>query len=107
MTPPRVRAAVGPAHRPRRAARRPGRRARRAGCPAEVTAPSAIVIEVSTGDVGCARAPDQRRPIASTTKLMTALLTLERAKLDAVVPHLLATAPPPASPSSACCRASG
>ena len=48
-------------------------------CP--VTAPSAIVIEVSTGTVACATNPDARRSIASTTKLMTALLTLERAKL--------------------------
>ena len=40
------------------------------------------MIEVSTGDVACARAADERRPIASTTKLMTALLTLERAKLS-------------------------
>jgi D-alanyl-D-alanine carboxypeptidase (penicillin-binding protein 5/6) len=52
-------------------------------CPAEVTAPSAIVIEVSTGSVACARDAESRRPIASTTKLMTALLTLERAKLGA------------------------
>lgn len=52
-------------------------------CPATVTAPSAIVIEVSTGEIACARAPETRRPIASTTKLMTALLTLERAKLGA------------------------
>ena len=49
-------------------------------CP--VDAPSAIVIEVSTGEVACATNPDQRRSIASTTKLMTALLTLERAKLS-------------------------
>jgi len=45
-------------------------------------APSAIVIEVSTGSVACATNPDERRSIASTTKLMTALLTLERAKLS-------------------------
>jgi D-alanyl-D-alanine carboxypeptidase (penicillin-binding protein 5/6) len=50
-------------------------------CPAGVTAPSAIVIEVSTQEVACAKDPDRRRPIASTTKLMTALLTLERADL--------------------------
>jgi len=50
-------------------------------CPAAVTAPSAIVIEVSTGSIACARDPESRRSIASTTKLMTALLTLERAKL--------------------------
>jgi serine-type D-Ala-D-Ala carboxypeptidase (penicillin-binding protein 5/6) len=48
----------------------------------QVDAPSAIVIEVSTGSVACATNPDERRSIASTTKLMTALLTLERAKLS-------------------------
>jgi serine-type D-Ala-D-Ala carboxypeptidase (penicillin-binding protein 5/6) len=48
----------------------------------QVDAPSAIVIEVSTGAVACATNPDERRSIASTTKLMTALLTLERAKLS-------------------------
>jgi serine-type D-Ala-D-Ala carboxypeptidase (penicillin-binding protein 5/6) len=48
----------------------------------KVDAPSAIVIEVSTGAVACATNPDERRSIASTTKLMTALLTLERAKLS-------------------------
>jgi D-alanyl-D-alanine carboxypeptidase (penicillin-binding protein 5/6) len=52
-------------------------------CPPEVTAPSAIVIEVSTLAVACGRNPEQRRAIASTTKLMTALVTLERAKLGA------------------------
>jgi serine-type D-Ala-D-Ala carboxypeptidase (penicillin-binding protein 5/6) len=51
-------------------------------CPSTVKAPSAIVIEVSTGIVACARAPDRRRPVGSTTKLMTALLTLEKAKLS-------------------------
>jgi D-alanyl-D-alanine carboxypeptidase (penicillin-binding protein 5/6) len=51
-------------------------------CPAADLAPAAIVIEASTGAVACARNPDQRRSIASTTKLMTALLTLERAKLS-------------------------
>ena len=50
-------------------------------CPSSVKAPSAIVIEVSTGIVACARAPDRRRPVGSTTKLMTALLTLEKATL--------------------------
>ena len=51
-------------------------------CPASDLAPSAIVIEVSTGTVACERDADARRSIASTTKLMTALLTLERAKLS-------------------------
>jgi serine-type D-Ala-D-Ala carboxypeptidase (penicillin-binding protein 5/6) len=55
-------------------------------CPATVGAPSAIVMEVSTASVVCARAPDRRRPVASTTKLMTALLTLERVRLSATFP---------------------
>jgi D-alanyl-D-alanine carboxypeptidase (penicillin-binding protein 5/6) len=58
--------------------------ARTPNCPATVGAPSAIVIEVSTGQAACVRAPDRRRPVGSTTKLMTALLTLERAKLSQV-----------------------
>ena len=62
-------ARCGPAERPPR-------------CQADV--PSAIVIEVSTGTVACATNPTERRSIASTTKLMTALLTLERAKLSDV-----------------------
>ncbi|CAN5592547.1 D-alanyl-D-alanine carboxypeptidase family protein [soil metagenome] len=48
----------------------------------EVSAPSAIVVEASTGDVAYRRSAGQRRPIASTTKLMTALLALRRARLD-------------------------
>jgi D-alanyl-D-alanine carboxypeptidase (penicillin-binding protein 5/6) len=49
--------------------------------PPAVSAPSAIVIEASSGDVLYARAAEKRRAIASTTKLMTALLTMERTKL--------------------------
>ena len=51
-------------------------------CPETVGAPNAIVIEVSTRDVACERRARQRRPVGSTVKLMTALITLERAKLD-------------------------
>jgi serine-type D-Ala-D-Ala carboxypeptidase (penicillin-binding protein 5/6) len=51
-------------------------------CPASVHAPNAIVIEVSTGIVACERAADAERPVGSTVKLMTALITLERASLD-------------------------
>jgi serine-type D-Ala-D-Ala carboxypeptidase (penicillin-binding protein 5/6) len=58
--------------------------ARTPDCPASVGAPSAIVIEVSSGTAACARAPGRRRPVGSTTKLMTALLTLEDAKLSDV-----------------------
>jgi D-alanyl-D-alanine carboxypeptidase (penicillin-binding protein 5/6) len=51
-----------------------------------VDAPSAIVVDASTGDALYRRADTQRRPIASTTKLMTALLTLERSKLSDIAP---------------------
>ena len=54
-------------------------------CP-EVTAPASIVVEASTGDVVCARKPDAQRSIASATKLMTALLTIERLRLSDLVP---------------------
>jgi serine-type D-Ala-D-Ala carboxypeptidase (penicillin-binding protein 5/6) len=51
-------------------------------CPDSVKAPNAIVLETSTGDVACERGADARRPVGSAVKLMTALLTLERADLD-------------------------
>jgi D-alanyl-D-alanine carboxypeptidase (penicillin-binding protein 5/6) len=43
-----------------------------------IQAPAAIVVELSTGDVVFGRRQDQQRGIASTTKLMTALVALER-----------------------------
>lgn len=54
--------------------------------PPDISAPSAVLIEAATGDVLYERAADKRRPIASTTKLMTALLTMEHAKLSDMVP---------------------
>jgi D-alanyl-D-alanine carboxypeptidase (penicillin-binding protein 5/6) len=62
-----------------------------AGAAAQVDSPqlrgakAAIVIEASTGQVAYQRNARQRRSIASTTKLMTALVTLERADLDEIV----------------------
>jgi D-alanyl-D-alanine carboxypeptidase (penicillin-binding protein 5/6) len=53
--------------------------------PPQVRAPAAILVEPVTGDVVFGRNADQRRPIASTTKLMTALVTLEHASLDDVM----------------------
>jgi D-alanyl-D-alanine carboxypeptidase (penicillin-binding protein 5/6) len=44
------------------------------------SAASAILIDSSDGSVILAKHPDERRSMASTTKLMTALLTLEGAK---------------------------
>jgi D-alanyl-D-alanine carboxypeptidase (penicillin-binding protein 5/6) len=56
-----------------------------AAAPPEIRAPAAILVEPATGDVVFRRDARSRRPIASTTKLMTALLTLERAKLGDVL----------------------
>ena len=56
--------------------------ARAADGPPTLSAQSAILIEESTGEVVYERAADKRRAIASTTKLMTALLTMERTKLS-------------------------
>jgi D-alanyl-D-alanine carboxypeptidase (penicillin-binding protein 5/6) len=50
--------------------------------PTGIRAPAAILVEPSTGDVVYQRNAAQPRPIASTTKLMTVLLTLERTKLS-------------------------
>jgi D-alanyl-D-alanine carboxypeptidase (penicillin-binding protein 5/6) len=47
-----------------------------------VRAPAAILVEPATGDVVFQRNAGDERPVASTTKLMTALLTLERARLS-------------------------
>ena len=53
--------------------------------PPSVSATSALVLEASTGDVAYSKRPDRRRAIASTTKLMTALLVLERTKPSTVL----------------------
>jgi D-alanyl-D-alanine carboxypeptidase (penicillin-binding protein 5/6) len=53
--------------------------------PPDVRAPAAILVEPATGDVVFERNARDRRSVASTTKLMTALLTLEGRKLGDVV----------------------
>jgi D-alanyl-D-alanine carboxypeptidase (penicillin-binding protein 5/6) len=60
----------------------PVQAARAPACPSSVGARSAIVVEVETGVVACARGADKRLSVGSTTKLMTALLTLENAELS-------------------------
>jgi serine-type D-Ala-D-Ala carboxypeptidase (penicillin-binding protein 5/6) len=51
-------------------------------CPASVQASNAIVVETITDAVACERRADERRPVGSAVKLMTALITLERAGLS-------------------------
>lgn len=51
----------------------------------QVSASSAILMEASTGTVLYEKSPDDRRLIASTTKLMTALVALENANLSELV----------------------
>lgn len=53
-----------------------------------LTAPAALLADSTTGQVLLTRNPHQRRPMASTTKLMTALLVREHARLneEVVVP---------------------
>jgi serine-type D-Ala-D-Ala carboxypeptidase (penicillin-binding protein 5/6) len=53
--------------------------------PPAIRAPAAILVEPATGDVVFQRQARRERPIASTTKLMTALVTLDRAKLSQVL----------------------
>jgi D-alanyl-D-alanine carboxypeptidase (penicillin-binding protein 5/6) len=50
--------------------------------PSLSTASAAIVVDGRSGDILLSKHADARRPIASTTKLMTALLTLESGKLN-------------------------
>ncbi|HEY4094303.1 MAG TPA: D-alanyl-D-alanine carboxypeptidase family protein [Baekduia sp.] len=53
--------------------------------PPQIRSPAAILVEPATGDIVFQRNAHQRRLIASTTKLMTALVTLEHASLDDVM----------------------
>ena len=48
------------------------------------SASAGILVDARSGELLLGKHPDARRPIASTTKLMTALLTLENAKLNSV-----------------------
>lgn len=50
-----------------------------------VSADSAVLMDAATGQILYSKNPDSAYPPASTTKTMTALLTLEKCKLDDVV----------------------
>lgn len=68
--------------------------AQRSDGPPEIRSAAAILVEPGSGDIVYARNADERRPIASATKLMTALVALEHASLDDV----MTTVPYNASP---------
>ena len=57
-------------------------------------APAAVLVEAGSGEVLLERNADDRRATASTTKLMTALLVLERADPGQLVPAARYTATP-------------
>jgi serine-type D-Ala-D-Ala carboxypeptidase (penicillin-binding protein 5/6) len=71
-------AAVGPV---------PGEGQAQSAAAPSLLADSAILVEPSTGDVVFARSPNRRLQIASTTKIMTTLVVLERLRLDDVLAH--------------------
>lgn len=50
--------------------------------PPEVKAASIVVIDAVTGEVLYQRNPDERRPVASTQKLLTSLLVAEQGNID-------------------------
>ncbi len=56
-----------------------------AGAEPVLTAKSAIIIEASTGKILYAKAATDRRPPASTTKMMTLIVALEHGNLDDLV----------------------
>src|SRR5204863_1060338 len=60
--------------------------------PRGLSARAAILVDAGTGRVLLGRRPHRRLPVASTTKIMTALLALRQLGLDAVV-----TVPPAAT----------
>jgi D-alanyl-D-alanine carboxypeptidase (penicillin-binding protein 5/6) len=53
--------------------------------PKTIKAPAAIVIDAGTGRVLWAKSERMRRPIASTTKIMTALVAMEHLRPNEIV----------------------
>ncbi|WP_354697837.1 peptidase [Paraconexibacter sp. AEG42_29] len=62
----------------------PGTAAHAAG-PPPIDAPAAVLVEPATGDIVYQRGANDRRSIASTTKLMTALVALDKLNLKDVL----------------------
>ncbi len=53
--------------------------------PPEISAKAAVVMEASTRRILYAKNEDLRLPMASTTKIMTAILAVEKGRLDDTV----------------------
>src|SRR5690625_3127475 len=53
--------------------------------PVPVTATNAVLLEESTGRILFEKQAHERRPVASITKLMTAIIAIEQGKLDDVI----------------------
>lgn len=53
--------------------------------PKKIKAPAAIVVDATTGQVLWAKREHMRRPIASTTKIMTALVAMEHLRPNEIV----------------------
>lgn len=70
-----------------------------AAAPPPISARAYILVDPATSEVLAAASPDRRLPMASTTKLMTAIVALERAALDDVVVVPRAAASPGGSSS--------
>lgn len=61
-----------------------GARPAAAAAPPELDAAAWVLVDGATGETLASREPDRELPMASTTKVMTALVVLERARLDAL-----------------------